>query len=65
MSFGMDSTNMIQAFSEAEVAFIQAPRRGAHFAAMVIADGKLSLHLMTADGLGSWSTRVASTATKG
>jgi hypothetical protein len=40
-------TNMAQAFSAAETAFIQGSRRGAQSAVMVITDGKPSFNFMT------------------
>jgi len=42
-------TNMAQAFSTAEVAFIQGSRRGAQPAVMVITDGKPSFNFMTTE----------------
>jgi hypothetical protein len=42
-------TNMAQAFSTAEVAFVQGSRRGAQSAVMVITDGKPSFNFMTTE----------------
>jgi hypothetical protein len=47
MPFKKGFTNMAQAFSTSEVAFIQGSRRGAQAAVMVITDGKPSFNFMT------------------
>jgi len=47
LKFMRGFTNMAQAFSMAETAFIQGSRRGAQSAVMVITDGKPSFEFMT------------------
>jgi uncharacterized protein YegL len=47
LPFKKGFTNMAQAFSTAEVAFIQGSRRGAQSAVMMVTDGKPSFNFMT------------------
>merc|ERR1719506_2782062 len=47
LPFKKGFTNMAQAFSSAETAFIQGSRRGSQSAVMVITDGKPSFNFMT------------------
>merc|ERR1719171_2753302 len=47
LPFKKGFTNMAQAFSAAETAFIQGSRRGSHSAVMVVTDGKPSFNFMT------------------
>jgi len=47
LPFKKGFTNMAQAFSTAETAFIQGSRRGAQSAVMIITDGKPSFNFMT------------------
>merc|ERR1719263_2267015 len=47
LPFKKGFTNMAQAFSTAEVAFIQGSRRDAQSAVMVVTDGKPSFNFMT------------------
>jgi hypothetical protein len=47
LPFKKGFTNMAQAFSMAETAFIQGSRRGSHSAVMVVTDGKPSFNFMT------------------
>jgi hypothetical protein len=49
LPFKKGFTNMAQAFSTAEVAFIQGSRRGAQSAVMVVTDGKPSFNFMTTE----------------
>jgi hypothetical protein len=49
LPFKKGFTNMAQAFSTAETAFIQGSRRGAQSAVMVITDGKPSFNFMTTE----------------
>lgn len=49
LPFKKGFTNMAQAFSTAEVAFIQGSRRGSQSAVMVITDGKPSFNFMTTE----------------
>jgi len=49
LPFKKGFTNMAQAFSTAEVAFIQGSRRGAASAVMVVTDGKPSFNFMTTE----------------
>jgi hypothetical protein len=49
LPFKKGFTNMAQAFSAAENAFIQGSRRGAQSAVMVITDGKPSFNFMTTE----------------
>ena len=47
LPFKKGFTNMAQAFSTAQVAFIQGSRRGAQSTVMVVTDGKPSFNFMT------------------
>merc|ERR1719181_2587077 len=47
LPFKKGFTNMAQAFSSAETAFIQGSRRGSQSAVMVVTDGKPSFNFMT------------------
>jgi hypothetical protein len=49
LPFKKGFTNMAQAFSTAEVAFIQGSRRGAQSAVLMVTDGKPSFNFMTTE----------------